>query len=286
MIAHPFPSPSGLYDAVIEALFEQSKPRGRRFGRNEINATARAVGGKEIANAGDLIYTYRYRRSFPQAVLRQPPEPKDGVVPEWALRLRGRVKGNTTYEFGPVRKHYFEPRRHAGIPVQSLPGAVATLVTEATAVLSKGGKLSDEQALLARARAADLISNVLGITSAVAFQSNKRTTHDDFGQIEIDELYIGADDATGKRYVAPIQVKTGNDKLAIVQVEQDWKWCRQYFGRAGWEVVPLGIRPLSDPAAKGALEVAVFKFALEVPAPQAVGPHGDFAAEELRYRIV
>jgi hypothetical protein len=153
-------------------------------------------------------------------------------------------------------------------------------------VLNRSGKLSDEQALLARARSADLIAEALGLTNAVAFQSNKRTTHEDFGQIEIDEIYVGMDESTGQRYVIPIQVKTGNDKISIVQVEQDWKWCREQFGRAGWEVVPLGMRPLTNPAASGPVDVAIFEFRLEVPALQAVGPHGDFAAVEHRHRIV
>ena len=97
------PPGASVYDAVIERLFETSAQRNFRFGRPEINAAARAVAGKEIANAGDLIYSYRYRRPFPPAVLRHPPPAREGRSAEWALRLRGRVRGNTTYEFGPVR---------------------------------------------------------------------------------------------------------------------------------------------------------------------------------------
>ena len=276
---------SGVYDAVIEDLFFKSRHRELRFDRAEINATARAVAGTQIANPGDLIYAYRYRRPFPHAVLREAPTMHDGRQAQWALRLRGRVKGTTTYEFGPVREHYFEPSRHWSGDVQKLPGSVSAIVSEAAAVLNKSGKVNDDQAMLARVRSANLIGHILGIGDAVAFESGKRTTHPDFGQIEIDEIYVGADPRTGTRYVVPIQAKTGNDRLSVVQVEQDWRWCRQHFGSAGWEVVPLGIRPLTNPTTSGPLDVAVFRFTLEVSAPAAIGPHGDFRAEELRYAL-
>lgn len=276
---------TGVYDAVIERLFQASAASSYRFGRADINAAARAIAGKEIANVGDLIYTYRYRRPFPSAVSRVVPQTPHHQPAEWALRLRGRVAGNTTYEFGPVRQHYFEPASRWPGDVPVLEGKVAGIVADATAVLHRGNKLSDEQALLARARSANLIAEALGLTNAVAFQSNKRTTHEDFGQIEIDELYVGTDAETGQRFVIPVQVKTGNDKLSVVQVEQDWKWCREQFGRAGWEVVPLGLRPLTSPASGGPLDVAIFEFSLEVPVPRSVGPHGDFAAVEHRFRI-
>lgn len=280
----PSPSPS-IYDAVIEDLFSKSRHRGLRFDRSEINETARAVAGTQIANPGDLVYAYRYRRPFPHSVLREAPIMHDGRQAQWALRLRGRIGGTTTYEFGPVRQHYFEPSRSWSGRIPELPGSVSAIVSDAAAVLKRSGKLNDDQAMLARVRSANLIGHVLGIGNAVAFESGKRTAHPDFGQIEIDEIYVGADAQTGAKYVVPVQAKTGNDKLSVVQVEQDWKWCRQHFGSVGWQVVPLGIRPLGDPTTSGQLEVAVFRFRLEVSAPAAIGPHGDFHAEELRYAL-
>jgi hypothetical protein len=41
------------------------------------------------------------------------------------------------------------------------------------------------------------------------------------GQVETDEIYIGID-KRGVHYVLPVQAKGGNDKLGVVQIEQDF----------------------------------------------------------------
>lgn len=41
------------------------------------------------------------------------------------------------------------------------------------------------------------------------------------GQVETDEIYVGVD-RRGAQYVFPVQAKGGNDKLNIVQIEQDF----------------------------------------------------------------
>ena len=40
------------------------------------------------------------------------------------------------------------------------------------------------------------------------------------GQVETDEIYVGVD-RFGVHYVIPVQAKGGNDKLNVVQIEQD-----------------------------------------------------------------
>lgn len=55
-----------------------------------------------------------------------------------------------------------------------------------------------------------------------------RTTVQDGGQIEIDELYLGIDSG-GQRHVIPVQAKTGKDQISIVQTSQDIGACAQKF---------------------------------------------------------
>jgi hypothetical protein len=48
------------------------------------------------------------------------------------------------------------------------------------------------------------------------------------GQVETDELYLGLDNR-GVHYIIPMQAKGGNDKLIIVQIEQDIALCATKF---------------------------------------------------------
>ena len=59
-------------------------------------------------------------------------------------------------------------------------------------------------------------------------QNHLRTTAPNIGQVETDEIYIGID-KKGAHYVFPVQAKGGNDKLSIVQIEQDAAVCAHKF---------------------------------------------------------
>jgi hypothetical protein len=87
--------------------------------------------------------------------------------------------------------------------------------------------LNDEQALLGKLHYNRLIDIFLGL-AAYRLQSHLRTTVPQIGQVETDELYVGID-ARGVHYVIPVQAKGGNDKLSIVQVEQDLALCRHKY---------------------------------------------------------
>ena len=82
---------------------------------------------------------------------------------------------------------------------------------------------SDEQALLARVRYNRLIDIFLGI-ACYSLQNHLRTTVQEMGQVETDEIYVGVD-KSGSHYVIPVQAKGGTDKLSRVQVEQDIALC-------------------------------------------------------------
>ena len=68
----------------------------------------------------------------------------------------------------------------------------------------------------------------LGSASFQVCRSHLRTTAPGLGQVETDEVYIGIDKA-GRHYVFPIQAKGGNDRLGIIQIEQDLAVCADKF---------------------------------------------------------
>jgi hypothetical protein len=84
--------------------------------------------------------------------------------------------------------------------------------------------LTDEQALLAKVRYNRLIDVFLGIT-AYSLQNHLRTKIPNYGQIEIDELYVGID-SRGGQYIVPVQAKGGTDVLGAIQTTQDITFCQ------------------------------------------------------------
>jgi hypothetical protein len=102
-----------------------------------------------------------------------------------------------------------------------------TKVPDATPGVVAKYSLSDEQALLAKVRYNRLVDIFTGV-ACYSLQNHLRTTVPSMGQVETDEIYIGVD-KKGAHYVFPIQAKGGNDKLHIVQIEQDVAVCANKF---------------------------------------------------------
>lgn len=102
--------------------------------------------------------------------------------------------------------------------------------------------LSDEQALLAKVRYNRLIDIFTGV-ACYSLQNHLRTTAPGIGQVEVDEIYVGLD-RRGANYVFPIQAKGKNDKLNIVQIEQDIAVCTAKF--PGLICRPIGAQFMAD----------------------------------------
>ena len=69
-----------------------------------------------------------------------------------------------------------------------------------------------------------LIDVFLGITAS-SLQNHLRTKIPNYGQIEIDELYVGID-SRGAQYIVPVQAKGGSDMLGAIQTIQDVTFCQ------------------------------------------------------------
>ena len=200
-----------VYTAIIEQIFHSKYKPGKRevdFEREELVTAANELKIDLPKNLGDLVYSLRYRAGLPESIQKVA-----GEGETWIIRPTGRAK----YRFVLVRSKPIVPNENMS----------TTKVPDATPGIVAKYALSDEQALLARVRYNRLIDIFTGVT-CYSLQNHLRTTAPNMGQVETDEIYIGVD-KKGAHYVFPVQAKGGNDKLSIVQIEQDLAVCTHKF---------------------------------------------------------
>jgi len=192
-----------IYCLIIEKVFLSKFKRGMReveFEREDLLIFASKYKIRLPKNVGDLIYSFCFRTALPETVQK-------AAAPgqAWVIRLAGRGK----YRF--VRLPSVPPVPNANIAVTKVPDATPGVVAKYA--------FNDEQALLAKVRYNRLVDIFTGV-ACYSLQNHLRTTVPGIGQVETDELYVGVD-KKGVHYVFPMQAKGGNDKLSVVQVEQD-----------------------------------------------------------------
>lgn len=171
-------------------------------------ARVKKINGGPIKNPGDVVYAYRFRKDLPRSIVATQ---KNGL--QWRIQLAGRGQ----YRFLLSKSTRIEPR--ADLVTIGIPDATPEIISKYA--------LTDEQALLAKVRYNRLIDIFLGITT-YSLQNHLRTSVEDVGQIEIDELYIGID-KDGTHYAVPVQAKGGTDRLSPAQTEQDLAYCKEKF---------------------------------------------------------
>lgn len=240
------------YSQIISRIFLSHYKLGDEevvFDREEIVSAAAELGLPRPKNVGDVVYSFRFRKAFPSAIVGTAPEGK-----EWILRKIGQSR----YRFVLAPQWSVVPDAHRSVikVPDATPGVIARYA------------LSDEQALLARLRYNRLIDIFTGVT-CYSLQNHLRTSVVGMGGVETDELYIGID-RQGVHYVLPIQAKGGRDKLSVVQIEQDLALCAEKFPS-------LVCRPLAAQFMSGDV-IALFEF--EVVEEQVT------IREEKHYRLV
>jgi hypothetical protein len=208
----PMPeSKPNRYQALISRIFHDHFKQGStefEFERSELNSNAKKLKIKLPDNLGDVIYSFRYRAALPQDIVSTAERGK-----EWIIEPAGRSR----YRFKLARINRIVPN----------PELLAIKIPDATPEIIAANALNDEQALLAKVRYNRLIDIFLGITT-YSLQSHLRTTVENMGQIEIDEVYVGVN-RNGQQFVVPVQAKSGHDKLATIQTLQDIACCGQKF---------------------------------------------------------
>ena len=243
---------TNLYTRIIERIFLSRYGEGAtevEFTRDDLVDVAGELGVKLPKNLGDLIYSFRYRADLPESIISRAPAGK-----QWIIRAAGRSK----YRFVATGLTEILPTT----------GLAETRVPDATPGMIAMYALTDEQALLAKVRYNRLIDIFSGVT-CYALQSHLRTSVPGVGQVETDELYVGID-RRGAHHIFPVQAKGGNDRLSVVQIEQDFALCASKFPE-------LRCRPV---AAQFMGDNLIALFAFEQ------GDSGVAIAAEKHYRLV
>jgi hypothetical protein len=205
------PSAKSKYDQIIQAIFAKHyTPTVQQFefSREEIVNTAQQLGLARPRNIGDLLYSYRYQRNLPDSIAATATDES-----QWLIRSVGIGR----YQFALL------PQIHI-IPSQNF---ITTKIPDATPGIIRRYAMNDEQALLAVLRYNRLIDIFTGLT-CYSLQNHLRTTVENVGQVETDELYVGID-KSGVHYIVPVQAKGGKDKIGPIQIEQDFAVCQAKF---------------------------------------------------------
>jgi hypothetical protein len=202
---------ASAYSRIIASIFKQKYVKGEKevdFDREDISSHARKLAIPQPKNLGDVVYSFRYRRDLPESIAKETTEGET-----WIIRGTGRGK----YKFVAVPLSPIVPNEQLAL----------TKVPDSTPQIILRYALNDEQALLAIIRHSRLI-DIFTRTTCYSLQSHLRTSVENMGQIETDEVYVGVDQR-GAQYVFPVQAKGGKDKLSIVQIEQDMAMCEEKF---------------------------------------------------------
>jgi hypothetical protein len=196
------------YRSIICDIFERFYQKGMtefEFHRDDIAEAAERTGVKRPKNDGDVVYSFRHRTALPQPIIDTQPA---GLY--WLIL----GAGDARYRFRLSKLSHLIPT--PGLMVRKIPDATPGIINQHA--------LTQEQALLAKVRYNRLVDTFLGVT-AYSLQNHLRTKIVNYGQIEIDELYIGID-SNAAQFIVPVQAKGGNDKLGVIQTIQDITFCR------------------------------------------------------------
>lgn len=248
----PGRSQTNRYKALIEQIFFahwKKRVREFEFHRDEIKKGAVKLSIRLPDNIGDIPYSFRYRTSLPESIIRTQP---NGL--EWIIEGAGRSK----YRFKLVKATRIRPR----------DDLIQTAIPDATPELIQLYALDDEQALLAIVRYNRLVDIFMGLAT-YSLQNHLRSTVAGIGQIEIDELYIGLD-KRGCHYTIPVQAKGGKDQIGVVQTAQDIRYCEQTF--PGVRCRPVAAQFMKDGV------IALFELSLKADEVKVV--------EERHYKLV
>ena len=228
-------SAENVYDQIVDRIFSDRFRPGLTslpFQRRDITEAADALGVQRPKNLGDVIYSYRYRRPFPDAIAST-------AAPgnEWAIVPAGR----SVYEFRQLPFTGIFPN----------PNLIRIKVPDATPGVIGRYSLGDEQALLARVRYNRLIDIFTGL-ACYSLQNHLRTTipvykpiaeRDETSQVETDELYVGIG-RSGAHYSIPVEAKGADDSHNVIQMWQNV--------RVSWSKLPgLPVRCVAAQTVRG-----------------------------------
>src|SRR2546422_2650583 len=149
-----------------------------------------------VKNFPDALYTFRARADLPAEILR------DGH-----FAIVGRGKGHYAFVQIPCPNRLCLPRNMKTVRLQNqIPAWVA------------GYMSNDEQGMLTRIQANDLIAKYLGLNESFRLQSHLRLGVKLYGQVEVDELYVGRTNARNVGIAVEAKNEAPADCLNISQL--------------------------------------------------------------------
>ena len=149
-----------------------------------------------VKNFPDALYTFRARADLPAEIL------KDGH-----FAIVGRGKGQYAFVKIPVPNRFHLPSQMQSVRVTDrIPAWVRPYMG------------NDEQGMLARMQANDLIAQYLVLNSVFRLQSHLRTSVQNYGQVEVDELYVGRSNTGDVGIAVEAKNESADDCLNVSQL--------------------------------------------------------------------
>lgn len=244
------------YARALLATWRQATEGGTQFDevpftkedivRHSERLTALGLGGPElnVKNLPDIIYSFRARAELPDEIARH-----------GHYAIIGRGKGQYSFVCIPMPNRIVPPSGLKPIKLQNkMPQWT----------LQYAG--SDEQAMLANINENELVAYHLKLRSAFQLQSHLRMGVRNYGQVEIDAIFVG-EGRDGAHVGIAIEAKdvSENDRLNVSQVFGVARALDQLFPKIQRRL--LGAKPTED----GGLLLCEFSTTSDVTKMKAVG---------------
>jgi hypothetical protein len=217
--------------------------------RDAIAAVASLRPGYKEKNVADVRYQYSSgRRSLPDSI---------NILGPWMISGRGKAQ----YAFVKLKEATLVAIQEDLLPI-FIPNSTPEIVLEYAG--------EDEQGLLAKLNYNRLLDIFLGLT-CYHLQNHWRTSIKNKGQCEIDDLYVGLNQA-GKQFAIPIEAKCAGEHLSKTQIAQIIDFARERYPKLIMR--PVGVQELRD----GSIVLSEFS-----PAPH---PDDIKVKDQRRYKLV
>lgn len=164
--------------------------------------------GLAVKNIPDIIYTYRAREDLPAEILQH-----------GQFAIIGAGKGKYAFAKIPFPNRFMLP---TSITIEKIPNQIPQWAQQYTT--------HDEQGMLAAIQNNDLVAKYLKLKSAFRLQSHLRMGVKNYGQVEVDELYVG-EKADGSHVGIAVEAKdfSDNDRLNVSQLYGTAQALQQMF---------------------------------------------------------
>jgi hypothetical protein len=210
---------SNVYGAAFVATYREAKSKSPNPAEIPFSKTHLVHHGGELVRLGisrrkigvknfpDALYTFRARADLPAEILA------DGH-----FAIIGRGKGHYAFVQIPVANRFRLP---AALETVRIRDRVPTWVSKYMG--------NDEQGMLTKIQANDLIAKFLGLNSTFRLQSHLRMGVKKYGQVEVDELYVGRTNAGEVGIAVEAKNEAPDDCLNVSQLFGTGEALKQLF---------------------------------------------------------